>query len=420
MTAKLRGELRIPGDKSISHRALIFAAMAEGESQLENLADGDDVRSTWSCLRKLGVPIRSTPGQVYVGGLGWRGLREPKRDLDAGNSGTTMRLLMGLIAGQDMWANITGDDSLKRRPMERVAAPLRRMGATIELTGKGTAPVAVRGATLRGIDYVSPVASAQVKSAVLIAGLLALGDTSVTEPQLSRDHTERLLPCFGGPVTRRGLKVTVRGGLHLGRARVEIPGDASSAAFWAVGAAISPGSCVRLKQVGLNPTRTRFLEALAAMGAKVKLELDKGQAYEPVGDVVVEASSLSAVDVAAEDAPRLIDEVPALAVAASQAKGTSRFRGLSELRHKESDRLAGIAEMLNALGGRARVEGDELVVEGGRALAGGRVATRSDHRIAMAAKIAELVCAKPVALDDDECVAISYRTFFDHLRRLRG
>lgn len=418
MSARLRGELKVPGDKSVSHRALIFAAMAEGESCVENLSDGDDVRSTWACLRKLGVKLRSTPGQAYVEGLGWRGLREPKKELDAGNSGTTMRLLMGLLAGQDLWANITGDESLKRRPMERVAAPLRQMGATVELSAGGTAPVSVRGAALKGIDYVSPVASAQVKSAVLIAGLLATGETSFTEPQLSRDHTERLLPCFGGPVRRDGLRVTVRGGLHLGRTRVEVPGDASAAAFWAVGAAIAPGSSVKLSGVGLNPTRTRFLEILARMGAKVKLEPGSTAAYEPVGDVVVESSALSAVDVPAAEAPKLIDEIPALAVAASQARGVSRLRGLSELRHKESDRLSAVAGMLEALGGRARVEGDDLVVEGPCELEGGRVATRSDHRIAMAAEIAGLVCGRPVELDDRACVSISYRAFNEHLARL--
>lgn len=420
MSGRLRGALRVPGDKSVSHRALIFGAMGRGQTQIDRLSSAEDVRSTWRCLAACGIKITSWGTQTYVHGLGWRGLTEPDKDLDAGNSGTTTRLLMGVLAGHDLYATISGDDSLRRRPMRRVADPLTRMGARIDLAEGGKLPAKVRGAALAGIDYSSPVASAQVKSAVLLAGLLATGKTSVTEPALSRDHTERLLPVFGVGVEKKGLTVTVKGGLPLAKARVLVPGDASSAAFFAVGAAISDGGEVRIKEVGLNPTRIAFAEVLRRMGARVDLEPSAEATGEPLGDLIVRAAPLSAVDVPAADAPRLIDEIPVLAVAAARAQGRSRFRGLAELRVKESDRLAAVAEMIDALGGKASVEGDDLIVDGGKPLAGGAVKTCSDHRIAMAAHVAGLISSGGVVLDDPQCVAISYPEFFEHWRSLVG
>lgn len=417
----LTGELRVPGDKSVSHRALIFGAMASGLSIAQGLSDAEDVRSTWHCLQGLGVKIFSKGDCVYVEGAGWRGLQEPKKELDAGNSGTTIRLLMGVIAGNPIWATLSGDDSLRKRPMERVAAPLRQMGATIDLAKGGRAPVRVRGAALGGIDYVSPVASAQVKSAVLLAGVLAVGKTSFTEPALSRDHTERLLPLYGAKLERRGLTVTVEGALNLGKANVRVPGDASSAAFWTVAALLVPGSELKIRGVGLNPTRTGFLAVLQRMGASLSLSRSaKSTEGEPIGDINVSHSPLKSVVVEAVEVPSLIDEIPILALAATQAEGESRFKGLSELRHKESDRLAGIAALLTALGAEARAEGDDLVVVGPRRLRGGTVAVMKDHRLAMTAKIAGFISDGEVKPDDLACIKISYPTFMDQWRRLRG
>ncbi len=418
MSQALKGRLTVPGDKSVSHRALILGAMAEGRTVIENLADGEDVRSTWRCLQGLGVDIKSSAdGRVTVKGSGWRGLKTPKIDLDAGNSGTTMRLMMGVIAGNPVLATLDGDDSLRRRPMARVAEPLKRMGATIDLKAGKTAPVSIRGAALKGIDFVSPVASAQVKSAVLLAGLLATGETSVTEPVLSRDHTERILPVFGGRCTREGLKVTVRGVLNLAGARLTVPGDASSAAFWVVAATIAPGSELTLSGVGVNPTRAGFLEVLRRMGAKVEVSPLKSEG-EPTADLLVRPAALRAVEVVEAEVPALIDEIPILALAASQAEGTSRFRGLGELRHKESDRLVAVANLLNTLGGTASIECDDLLVTGRRGLKGAKLSAGGDHRLAMTAMIAGLITEGPVTVSDASCARISYPHFMSDLKRV--
>lgn len=421
MSRGLRGELKVPGDKSVSHRALILGAMAEGQTFIDGLSDGADVRSTWHCLQDMRVRIfqGEAVSTTIVKGSGWRGLCTPKKDLDAGNSGTTMRLLMGVIAGSDVRAKLDGDESLRRRPMARVAEPLRRMGAMIDLKGGQTAPVSIRGAALRGIDFISPVASAQVKSAVLLAGLLAIGETSVTEPALSRDHTERILPLFGVTPKREGLKVTVPGGLHLSGAIVLVPGDISSAAFWLVAAALVPGSEVKVLNVGVNPTRTGCLEVLKRMGAQVEV-LARSVPGEPAADLIARHAKLKAADIAAGEVPSLVDEIPILALAASQAEGTSRFHGLSELRHKESDRLAAVAVLLNALGGKARVEGDDLTVTGPTPLRGAKVSSGRDHRLAMTATIAGLIAQGTVAVDDVDCVGISYPGFFKALKRLHA
>lgn len=418
MSRGLKGELKLPGDKSVSHRALILGAMAEGQTFIDGLSDGADVRSTWHCLQAMRVRIfqGEAASTTVVKGNGWRGLCTPKRDLDAGNSGTTMRLLMGVIAGSDVMAKLDGDASLRRRPMARVAEPLRRMGASIDLKGGQTAPVSIRGAALRGIDFVSPVASAQVKSAVLLAGLLALGDTSVTEPALSRDHTEKILPLFGIAPKREGLKVSVTGGLHLSGAIVLVPGDISAAAFWLVAAALVPGSELKLLNVGVNPTRTGCLEALRRMGAKIEV-VPREVPGEPAADLIARSAKLAATDIAASEVPSLVDEVPILALAASQAEGTSRFRGLAELRHKESDRLSAVAAMLNALGGKAKVEGDDLIVSGPTPLRGAKVSSLKDHRLAMAAAVAGLISQGTVDIDDVACVGISYPSFFRDLKR---
>ncbi|MBI3551310.1 MAG: 3-phosphoshikimate 1-carboxyvinyltransferase [Elusimicrobia bacterium] len=419
MSRGLKGELQVPGDKSISHRALILGAMAEGHTFIDGISEGEDVRSTWRCLQSLRVRITAEAGRVTVKGSGWRGLITPKRVLDAGNSGTTMRLMMGVLAGSDLYAKLDGDESLRRRPMARVAEPLRRMGADIDLKGGKTAPVRIRGAALKGIDFASPVASAQVKSAVLLAGLLATGETSVSEPVLSRDHTERLLPMFGAKCRRDGLKFTVQGALNLAGARLFVPGDISSAAFWLIAATLAPGSELKLLNVGVNPTRTGVLDALKRMGGRVEV-LPRDLPGEPSADLLVRSAKLAATDISAGEVPGLIDEVPILALAASQAEGVSRFKGLSELRHKESDRLAAIAALLKALGGSAKVEGDDLIVKGPSKLKGAKVSAGGDHRLAMTALIAGLVSEGAVKVPDADCVEISYPSFLDDLKRLGG
>ncbi len=411
----LKGEVRVPGDKSVSHRALILGAMADGETIVEGLAPGADVRSTRTCLEALGVHITDKGTRVLINGRGFRGLCEPAGVLDAGNSGTTMRLLMGALAGGSVTARLSGDDSLRRRPMGRVAAPLRVMGASIDLSEGDRAPVTIRGAALRGIRFVSPVASAQVKSAVLLAGLLAEGETSVVEPVLSRDHTERLLPRFGARPRREGLSVTVTGGTRLTGAHVHVPGDVSSAAFWAVAATLVPGSELHLVGVGTNPTRAGFIDVLRRMGAElhVRAAVPASPDEEPVSDILVRASSLRAADIAAREVPALIDEVPILALAATQARGTSRFRGLAELRVKESDRLKTVAELLDRLGGKAAIEGDDLVVTGPTPLKGAKVSAEADHRIAMTAMVAGAVAEGETTVSDGECAEISYPLFYE-------
>ncbi|MBI4676318.1 MAG: 3-phosphoshikimate 1-carboxyvinyltransferase [Elusimicrobia bacterium] len=419
----LRDEVSVPGDKSISHRALIMGAMAQGSTRIEGLSLAEDVGATWQCLRELGVNIVSRCRMTTVSGRGWRGLAQPKKTLEAGNSGTTARLLMGLIAANPVAATISGDASLNRRPMGRVAQPLRRMGAIIDMAPGDLAPVEVRGAALAGIDHVSPIPSAQVKSAVLIAGVQALGDTSVSEPALSRDHTERMLPVFGIPVRRQGLEAAIKGGLRMSPALMTVPGDLSCAAFWIVAAALAPGSLVRLPGVGTNPTRAGFLEVLKRMGAQFSAQaadLGPDAGYEPAADIEARSSALTATDIQPAEVPALIDEVPILALAACLAKGVSRFRGLGELRHKESNRLEGLAGLLRALGAKAEASGDDLVIEGVSRLTGARVSAGGDHRLAMTAMIAGLVAEGETVVEDASTAAASYPGFTEDLRKLGG
>lgn len=419
---RLAGEIAVPGDKSISHRALILAALARGQTGITGLGPGADIRSTRDCLRRMGVRVDShevrRQSLVVVEGVGLKGLRPPSTELDCGNSGTTMRLLMGVVAGHELEARFVGDESLSRRPMGRVAKPLVEMGAVIELSGGDRAPLKVRGGSLKGIHYALPVASAQLKSAVLLAGLMAEGTTSVAEPVLSRDHTERMLAHFGAPPLRVGLKVSVEGKAKLQAVPVRVPGDPSSAAFWAVAATVLAGSDIKLVEVGLNPTRTGFLNVLGRMGAKIERELWPSSVIgtaEPVGDLVVRAAPLTATEIMPEEVPGLIDEIPILALAASQAEGSSRFRGLGELRHKESDRLSRVAELLELLGAAARVEGDDLIVEGPRALKGAKIFCSGDHRLAMTAMVAGLIAEGTVAIEDADCAKVSYPTFYEDL-----
>lgn len=399
----LRGPVRVPGDKSVGHRALLLGTLAEGTLSVRGLSAGEDVRSTRRCLAAMGGRFTESPGLVTVRGLGLGGLQAPEAPLDCGNSGTTMRLLMGVLAGQRFAATLTGDASLSRRPMERVAAPLRLMGADIATTD-GHAPVTVRGrGPLKGLRYRLPVASAQVKSAVLLAGLYAEGETSVEDPFGTRDHTERMLAFLGHPGPLRSDKA------------LTVPGDPSSAAFFAAAAVLVPGSRLRVERVLLNAGRLGFFTALKEMGARVSWERGGVHGREEVGDVAAEHGPLKALRLPAERVPGLVDEVPLLAVLCAFADGESRLEGLGELRHKESDRLAATAAALTALGAEARVDGDALLVRGPARWTGGRVETLGDHRLAMAFAVAALAGAGPVELSDAACAAVSYPSFFADL-----
>ena len=419
----LCGQVAVLGDKSISHRALILGALSEGTLQVANLSDGADVASTRSCLQELGVRFEeSGGGELRVEGVGLDGLKAPASELDCGNSGTTMRLLMGVLAGQPFDSVLIGDASLSRRPMRRVGDPLSRMGARIELSD-GKAPVRIRGRRpLSGFAHRLEVPSAQVKSALLLAGLFADGETTIEDPFGTRDHTERMLSFLGAKCKVGGGVRAARispGALKSGK-RVTVPGDPSSAAFFAAAAAIVPGSSVSLKRVLLNPSRIGFYEVLREMGGLVEPDHGGVHGREPVGDIEARASSLRGVRVPAEAIPRLVDEIPLLAVLAARAAGPSRFEGLAELRLKESDRLEGTRAMLEAFGAGARIDGDALVLEGGAAFKGARIETLGDHRLAMAAAVAALAADGETELSDAGCVGISYPGFFGALEGLRG
>lgn len=416
----LRGEITVPGDKSISHRAVIFGALALGKTRIEGFLAGEDCLSTVACIRQLGVPVAVNGETVLVDGVGLDGLREPADVLNAGNSGTTARLLLGVLAGQPFYSVLTGDASLRSRPMARVTAPLARMGARFwGRDGGKLLPVSVQGGRLSPLAYSSPVASAQVKSAVLLAGLFAEGQTVVREPEKSRDHTERMLAAFGAAVQTAGNEVCVQGRPQLQGRLVQVPGDISSAAFFLVAASIVPGSDLLIRNAGLNPTRTGILDVLTEMGADITVLNFREESGEPVADIRVRHASLRAAEIGGADIPRLIDELPVLAVAAACAQGTTIVRDAAELRVKESDRIAVITEELSKLGVKIAARADGFAVEGGGTLAGGSVSGRGDHRIAMSLCVAALVANSPVTLDDPACIAVSYPAFPETLDTLR-
>ncbi|WP_218082910.1 3-phosphoshikimate 1-carboxyvinyltransferase [Anthocerotibacter panamensis] len=417
----LRGTITVPGDKSISHRALMFGALAEGTTRILGILPGEDCLSTAQCLRQMGVGITAfSEPEVLVTGVGLGGLREPQEVLDSGNSGTTLRLMLGVTSSQpELYVTWTGDDSLRRRPMGRVVQPLQQMGARIwGRQGGKFAPLAVQGTALKPIHYVSPVASAQVKSAILLAGLLADGETLVSEPHTSRDHTERMLSAFGCPVAVVGSTVAVQGPARLTAQTVVVPGDISSAVFWLVAASITPESDLMLLNVGLNPTRTGALEVLGAMGADIEMVNPREVCGEPVGDLRVRSAQLHATTIDGALIPRLIDEIPILAVAATQATGTTVVRDAQELRVKESDRLWAVANQLGALGADISERPDGLEITGGRRLTGVQVQSLGDHRMAMSLAVASLVCTGELILEGAECAAVSYPGFYETLRNL--
>ena len=418
----LRGEVEVPGDKSISHRALMIGAIAEGETIVENFLEGEDCLATLACLRALGVGIEKiAPKRIRISGKGLNGLTEPAEVLDAKNSGTTMRLLLGILAGQPFFSVITGDDSLRGRPMGRVSKPLREMGALVMgRKGGEYAPLAIQGGKLRPIRYNSPVASAQVKSSVLFAGLYAPGETSVTEPALSRDHTERMLESFGANVTREGLTVIVKGQPVLKGGQVNVPGDISSAAFLFVAACLVPDASVTVKNVGLNPTRTGILDVLKEMGAAIEVREKGTSCGEPFGDVRICASELRGVEICGELIPRLIDEIPVIAVAASCAKGRTVVRDAAELKYKESNRLKVMSEQLTKLGAKVVELPDGFTIEGGRPLHGGVVQSYGDHRVAMALAVAGLVARGETVVKQAGATNVSFPGFVETLAILSG
>ena len=419
---RLAGRIEVPGDKSISHRAALLGALAEGATEVQGYLEADDCLRTLRAVEALGVEVtRKGPGEYRIAGAGPRGFSEPADVLDCGNSGTTARLLLGVLAAQPFWTFLTGDESLRRRPMARVVAPLAAMGATVVGRAEaGRLPLGIRGGPLRALHWDLPVASAQVKSAILLAGLHADGPVSVTEPAASRDHSERLLRRFGARLERRGLTTTIEPG-RLAAASVRVPGDISSAAFLLVAGAVVGDSRVTVAGVGLNPTRTGVLEALEAMGARLSVSPVGGaDTDEPVGDVTVTAGELRGTTIAGSLIPRLIDEIPVLAVAAACARGRTEIRDAAELRVKESDRVAVLARELTRLGAQVAERPDGLAVEGGRPLVGARVSSEGDHRIAMALAVAALVARGTTVIEDAGCIATSFPQFPECVNRLAG
>ena len=409
---RLQGRLRVPGDKSISHRAIMFGALAEGVTHITGFLEGDDALATLNAFRQMGVRIEGPEhGRVTIHGVGMRGLKAPKEPLDVGNSGTSMRLLCGLLAGQRFEVTLTGDSSLSGRPMRRVTAPLAEMGANIETTAAGTAPLVIHPVDhLQGIDYQMPVASAQVKSCLLLAGLYAQGQTSTTEPAPTRDHTERMMRGFGYDIQREGATATLTGGRRFVACDLDIPGDISSTAFFLVGAAIAEGSDLLLEHVGINPTRIGVINILREMGADIEVLNERDAGGEPVADLHVRSSKLKGIKIPEDQVPLAIDEFPALFIAAASAEGETILTGAEELRVKESDRIQVMADGLVALGIDARPTPDGMIIQGGQ-LKGGTVDSHGDHRIAMSFAIAALRASGEITITDCANVNTSFPGF---------
>ncbi len=413
---RFAGSLTLPGDKSISHRALIIASLASGTSVIKNILHSDDTLTTTEALMAMGIDIKETSGEVTVSGKGLSGLSRPDSPLFMRDSGTSMRLLMGILAGQDFSTVLAAGKGLSKRPMKRVTEPLRLMGASFEGRDDANyAPITVHGGKLNPIDYISQISSAQVKSAVLLAGLYADGKTSVTEPYKSRDHTERMLKAFGARVSIEGPRVSVEGGAFLRGQKIDVPGDISSAAFFIVGASLVKGSSLKLDSVGINPTRSGIIDILKQMGANIRIENIRDVASEPVGDIIVESAQLRAVTVEGDLIPRTIDELPILMVAASFAEGTTVIKGAQELKVKETDRISSMAANLKNMGAKFRINGDDIIIEGSGELKGIAAMSFGDHRTAMSMIIAGLAANGDTIVDDTDCIDKSYPDFLKHL-----
>lgn len=416
---KLRGEVTVPGDKSISHRGVMFGSIAEGTTEIRGYLQGADCLSTISCFRKMGVDIENNGDTVSVHGRGLRGLACPDSDLDCGNSGTTMRLICGILAAQDFAVTLTGDASIRKRPMGRVIEPLALMGAQIQSRGgNGRAPLTIRGRALHGIHYTSKVASAQVKSAILLAGLYADGQTRVTEPYVSRDHSEIMLTHFGAHVCREGTTAIISPARELYGTLVKVPGDISSAAYFLCAGLIVPNSQILIKNVGVNPTRAGILKVIEAMGGQITLLNERTDCGEPAADILVCSSSLHGTVIEGALIPTLIDELPMIAAMACFAEGTTVIRDAAELRVKESDRIEVMVQNLSAMGADVEATDDGMVIRGGRPLHGAVIDSCQDHRVAMTFAVAGLCADGETKIPGAECASISYPGFYKDVETL--
>lgn len=416
----LVGELNIPGDKSISHRAIMLGSLAAGTTQITNFLDGEDCLRTVEIFRHFGVQIEQSRTEVKITSKGFEQFTEPKVPLYFGNSGTTARLMLGILAGLPFHSTTYGDKYLTVRPMDRVVTPLIQMNANIDGRSEGKyLPLSIRGANLQGIRYELPVKSAQVKSAVLLAGLFANGETTVIEQVKTRDHTENMLRAFGADISVDDLSITITNKNRLQPVDVTVPGDISSAAFFLVAAAIVPNSKVILKNVGLNKTRTGILDVLIAMGANVKITNEREISGELLGDITIQHSELSGTVMEGDLIPRLIDELPIIALLATQASGKTIIRDAEELRVKETDRIKAVVDVLSTLGASIEETNDGMIIEGKTTLKSGEIKSYGDHRIAMMGAIASLICKGEVVMDDTSSIAISYPTFFEDLQSLQ-
>lgn len=415
----LKGEITVPGDKSISHRGVMFGAISEGITELTGFLDGADCRSTISCFRAMGIDISQDKDHVVIHGKGLHGLTAPSNMLDVGNSGTTTRLISGILAGQTFISSLNGDESIQKRPMGRIITPLTQMGANIKsIKDNGCAPLEIGGSQLHSIHYDSPVASAQVKSCVLLAGLYADGITSVTEPVVSRNHTELMLSGFGADIKSEGLTASIIGNPKLLGQKIAVPGDISSAAYFIAAGLICENSDLLIKNVNTNPTRAGIIKVALDMGGKLELLNERIVSGEPVADIHVSTSSLHGCEISGDIIPTLIDELPVIAVMAAVASGTTIIKDAAELKVKESDRIATVTENLKGMGADVTATDDGMIIVGGKELQGTTIKTYKDHRIAMAFAVAGLIADGKTDFDDDKCCVISYPNFFETLNRL--
>ncbi len=415
----LSGSVDVPGDKSISHRSVMFGSIAEGVTTVTNFLPGDDCLSTISCFRKLGVKIEELGNEIQITGKGFDGLEEPNEVLDVGNSGTTIRLMLGILSGRPFFSALQGDHSIGKRPMTRVTVPLTKMGAKIDGRKKGEfTPLVIRGGELQPIRYEMPVASAQVKSALLFAGLQAEGETVIIEKSESRDHTERMIQQFGGEINKENGTITLKGGQKLKAARVHVPGDISSAAFFLVAGAIIPDSEIILKNVGLNPTRTGILHVMKNMGADLEVLPYENGSSEPAGDLIIKSSRLNGTVIEGDLIPRLIDEIPIIALLATQAEGVTVIKDAQELKVKETNRIDTVVQELRKLGAKIEGTDDGMIIYGKTSLTGGTVSSHGDHRIGMMLAIAAAICSEEVYLENPSAISVSYPNFFTHLNNL--
>ncbi len=417
----LKGTISTPGDKSISHRAVMFGSLAKGTTHITNFLSGADCLATIDCFRAMGVRIEQDGTEVTVHGNGLHGLKKPEKQLDVGNSGTTTRLISGILCGQDFEVTLSGDASLNKRPMGRIMKPLSVMGAEIEsVSGNGCAPLRINGKPLKAVHYESPVASAQVKSAVLLAGLYADGKTSVTEPALSRNHTELMLESFGVQVLSEGTTASVMPPKEMTATDIAVPGDISSAAFFIAAGLVTPNSCITLKQVGINPTRNGILKVCEAMGADLTMSNVKDDNGEPTADITVKTSRLKGTEIGGELIPTLIDEIPVIALMAAFAEGETVIKDAAELKVKESNRIDLTVDNLVKMGVNAEATDDGMIIRGGNPLRGASIHCKYDHRIAMTFSVAGINAQGTTVIEDAECVDVSYPNFYEQLHMLAG